>query len=191
VTSTPPEPAADVRVIAAGSSFSEWASLNDTIMGGSSRAGCRLTPEGLVLEGEVVSEGGGFVSCRYPVYRPPLDLSRYRGLRLRVDGGGRTLKLAVACADGVMGLTELIPGGLRWVAPLPTLAEGTTTLEIPFSILKPVVRAQPVTFPVQFQASALTRLQLLHSRFADDGRENSGYRSGSIHLVVRAIEAYR
>jgi len=74
---------------------------------------------------------------------------------------------------------------------LPTLAEGTTTLEIPFSILKPVVRAQPVPFPVQFQASALTRLQLLHSRFADDGRENSGYRSGSIHLVVRAIEAYR
>ncbi|NDD68395.1 MAG: CIA30 family protein [Synechococcaceae bacterium WB9_4xC_028] len=180
MTLTPPEPAADVRVIAAGSSFSEWASLNDTIMGGSSRAGCRLTSEGLVLEGEVVSEGGGFVSCRSPVYRPPLDLSRYRGLRLRVDGGGRTLKLA-----------ELIPGGLRWVAPLPTLAEGTTTLEIPFSILKPVVRAQPVTLPVQFQASALTRLQLLHSRFADDGSENSGYRAGSIQLLVRSIEAYR
>ena len=40
-------------------SFDSWATLNDTIMGGRSQAGCRLTPEGLLLEGEVVAEGGG------------------------------------------------------------------------------------------------------------------------------------
>ena len=36
-------------------SFDSWATLNDTIMGGTSQAGCRLTPEGLLLEGEVVA----------------------------------------------------------------------------------------------------------------------------------------
>ena len=97
-------------MIAAGDSFREWASLNDTIMGGSSRAGCRISELGLVLEGEVVSEGGGFVSCRSPVYRPPLDLSSYSGLRLTLDGEGRSFKFAVACRDGIFGLTELIPG---------------------------------------------------------------------------------
>ena len=99
-------------MIAAADSFRQWASLNDTIMGGSSSAGCRLSDQGLVLEGEVVSEGGGFVSCRSPVYRPPLDLSAYTGLRLSLDGEGRSFKFAVACRDGVFGLTELIPWGI-------------------------------------------------------------------------------
>jgi len=186
-----PQPAAEIRVIASGTSFSEWSSLNDTIMGGSSQAGCRSTADGLVLEGEVVTEAGGFVSCRSPVYRPPLDLKGYGGLRLRVDGAGRTLKLAIACSDGVMGLTELIPGGLRWVAPVPTQADGTTTIDIPFAALNPVIRAKPVGVPVRFDPGAITRLQLLHSRFADDGRENPGYQAGAIELVVRSIEAYR
>lgn len=168
--------------------FSEWTCLNDTIMGGSSSAGCRMSRDGLWLEGEVVADGGGFVSCRSPVFRPALDWSSARGLRLSVDGAGRTLKLALACRDGVLGLTELIPGGLRWVASLPTLEEGTTTLLIPFSLLKPVVRAQPVTLPVRFDPSAITRMQLLHSRFADDGRENPGFRAGPIRLLLRSIE---
>jgi len=177
-------------VIAAGDSFREWASLNDTIMGGSSRAGCRISELGLVLEGEVVSEGGGFVSCRSPVYRPPLDLSSYSGLRLTLDGEGRSFKFAVACRDGVFGLTELIPGGLRWVTTVATESTGTTVVEIPFDRLQPVVRAKPVSLPVRFDPSCVTRLQLLHSRFGDDGQPNSGYRDGAIKMLVRSIEAF-
>lgn len=177
-------------MIAAGDSFREWASLNDTIMGGSSRAGCRISELGLVLEGEVVSEGGGFVSCRSPVYRPPLDLSSYSGLRLTLDGEGRSFKFAVACRDGVFGLTELIPGGLRWVTTVATESTGTTVVEIPFDRLQPVVRAKPVSLPVRFDPSCVTRLQLLHSRFGDDGQPNSGYRDGAIKMLVRSIEAF-
>lgn len=55
-----------------GEGFQGWGSLNDTIMGGSSRAGTRLSQEGLWLEGEVVEQGGGFVSCRSSIYRPLL-----------------------------------------------------------------------------------------------------------------------
>ena len=177
-------------MIAAGDSFREWASLNDTIMGGSSRAGCRISELGLVLEGEVVSEGGGFVSCRSPVYRPPLDLSSYSGLRLTLDGEGRSFKFAVACRDGVFGLTELIPGGLRWVTTVATESTGTTVVEIPFDRLQPVVRAKPVSLPVRFDPSCVTRLQLLHSRFGDDGQPNSGYRDGAIKMLIRSIEAF-
>ena len=177
-------------MIAAGDSFREWASLNDTIMGGSSRAGCRISELGLVLEGEVVSEGGGFVSCRSTVYRPPLDLSSYSGLRLTLDGEGRSFKFAVACRDGVFGLTELIPGGLRWVTTVATESTGTTVVEIPFDRLQPVVRAKPVSLPVRFDPSCVTRLQLLHSRFGDDGQPNSGYRDGAIKMLVRSIEAF-
>jgi len=177
-------------VIAAADSFREWASLNDTIMGGSSSAGCRLSDQGLVLEGEVVSEGGGFVSCRSPVYRPPLDLSVYSGLRLSLDGEGRSFKFAVACRDGVFGLTELIPGGLRWVTTVATQSTGTTVVDVPFDRLQPVVRAKPVTLPVRFDSTCITRLQLLHSRFGDDGQPNPGYRAGAIKLLIRSIEAF-
>ena len=134
-------------------SFDSWATLNDTIMGGTSRAGCRLTPEGLLLEGEVVADGGGFVSCRSPRLQPPLDLSAFSGLRLAIEGEGRTLKFAVACSDGLMGLTEMIPGGLRWVTPVPTKAQGTTVVEIAFNDLQPVVRAKPVGLPLRFDSS--------------------------------------
>ena len=177
-------------MIASGDSFRDWASLNDTIMGGSSSAGCRMSDQGLVLEGEVVSQGGGFVSCRSPVFRPPLDLSPYKGLRLTLDGEGRSFKFAVACRDGVFGLTELIPGGLRWVTTVATESTGTTVVEIPFDHLQPVVRAKPVSLPVRFDPACVTRLQLLHSRFGDDGEPNPGYRDGAIKMLIRSIEAF-
>ena len=73
-------------IIAGGEQFAEWTSLNDTIMGGSSLASCRVTSNGLVLEGELVEEGGGFVSCRSPFLTPPLDLTSCLGLHVQVDG---------------------------------------------------------------------------------------------------------
>ena len=127
------QPPASEHVLFQGSDFAEWASLNDTIMGGNSRAGCRTTVDGLLLEGQLVEAGGGFVSCRSPRLQPPLNLSPFSALQINLDGEGRTLKIALGCRDGAMGLTELIPGGVRWVIDVPTQAEGTTRLTIPFS----------------------------------------------------------
>ena len=58
------------QVLFEGAAFAEWSSLNDTIMGGRSRAGCRVDADGLVLEGELIEQGGGFVSCRSPRLQP-------------------------------------------------------------------------------------------------------------------------
>ena len=112
-------------------------------MGGRSRAGCRVTPEGLLLEGELIEAGGGFVSCRSPRLQPPLDLSPFSALQLEVEGEGRTLKIALGCRDGALGLTELIPGGLRWVIDVPTKAEGVTRVRFPFADLRPLSAPSP------------------------------------------------
>ena len=172
-------------------SLEGWTSLNDTIMGGRSRAGCRLTENGLLLDGELVETGGGFVSCRSPRLQPPLDLSPFSALQLRVEGEGRTLKLALGCKDGALGLTELIPGGLRWVVDVPTASTGITQATVPFADLRPTIRAKPVGFPLRFDPSGITRLQVLHSKFGDAGALNPGFRSGPIRILIQSIHAVR
>ena len=75
-----------ITTLIKGLEFSDWNSLNDTIMGGSSRAICSSSEKGLFLEGNLVEEGGGFVSCRSPIFDKPFDLSKYSGLILDVEG---------------------------------------------------------------------------------------------------------
>ncbi|MEN9541511.1 MAG: hypothetical protein RLZZ459_1602 [Cyanobacteriota bacterium] len=185
---SPPTPPAPLPIVAADG-FAGWQALNDTIMGGRSQGDCLATSEGLLMEAFVESEGGGFVSCRSPVYAPPLDLSAYGALRLELDGDGRRYKLAIACRDGVAGLTELIPGGLRWVAEFSTQSAGTSVVTIPFNRLTASVRATPVGLPLRFDAGGVTRLQILHSKFGDIGGRNPGFRPGDLRLLVRSIQA--
>jgi hypothetical protein len=153
-----------------------------------------VSERGLTLDAEVVEQGGGFVSCRSPLFSPPLDLSAFNALELDLLGDGRRYKLAVACGDGVGGLTELIPGGLRWVAEFATEAEHPSKVRIPFDRLGASVRARPIDslplgLPLRFDASRITRLQILHSKFGDDGGENPGFRPGPLHLELHAIHA--
>ncbi len=175
--------------IASGDGFAGWQALNDTIMGGRSSGSVLAGSQGLLLSAVVEPEGGGFVSCRSPVFDPPLDLSAYGALELELDGDGRRYKLAVACRDGVAGLTELIPGGLRWVAEFSTRPHGTSTVVVPFNRLTPSVRATPVGLPVRFDPGRVTRLQILHSKFGDLGGRNPGFRAGQLDLLIRSIRA--
>ncbi len=171
--------------------FSEWETINDSIMGGSSNAICFSTPDGLVLEGELVEEGGGFVSCRSPVFTPPVDLSAYKGLEFIVDGQGHNLKIALACRDRVMGISELIPGGLRWVAPMPTSTSGSSLVVILFKDLLPAVRAKAVKLPFKFESSAVTRIQLLYSKFGQPGEINHEFSPGPIRILLRSIRGFK
>ena len=176
------------QLLVAGDGFSGWTTLNDTIMGGRSSGLCQPGSEGLLMEAEVVEDGGGFVSCRSSDYIPPLDLSGSRGLTLFLDGDGRRYKLAIACADRVTGLAELIPGGLRWVVEFDTNPAGTTRVELPFQRLTPSVRARPLGLPIRFDPKRIQRLQILHSRFNDSGGINPGFRAGPLRLLIRQIE---
>ncbi|MEB3319353.1 MAG: CIA30 family protein [Cyanobium sp.] len=183
------DPGSERLLIAAGPSFSGWSTLNDTIMGGRSTGRCSASSEGLLMESEVVEEGGGFVSCRSADFVPPLDLGAYAGLELMLDGDGRRYKLAIACADRITGAAELIPGGLRWVAEFDTESTGTSRVVIPFQKLTPSVRARPLGFPLRFDPCRIKRLQLLHSKFNDSGGLNPGFRPGVLRLLLRSIHA--
>ena len=86
----------ELEKVVSSSDFDDWFSLNDTIMGGSSKAVCRASSKGLSLEGVVVEEKGGFVSCKSPIFSPLLNLSSYQGFELKIEGKGRTLKFGVS-----------------------------------------------------------------------------------------------
>ncbi len=167
--------------------FDGWETLNDTVMGGSSSAFCEISNSGLILKGNIVEKAGGFVSCRSPIYKPSLNVIEYSFFELNIDGQGRTFKFAVACEDDLLGITEFIPGGLRWIKSFPTKKFGTTNVQIRFSELKPSVRANKVRFPFKFKPSKIKRLQLLHSKFGDDGLLNNEFKQGSIKVLIKSI----
>lgn len=173
-----------------GSEFSDWKSLNDTIMGGSSRASCRSSDKGLFLEGNLVEEGGGFVSCRSPIFDKPFNLSKYSGLIIDVEGEGRTLKFAIACEKKPLSLSNLLKGDIRWVASIPTNKKGVSRIEVPFKNLEPARRAKPVRLPLRFDPTCVNRFQLLYSKFGQPGKINSGFSPGPIKILIKSISAY-
>ena len=167
--------------------FKEWKSLNDTVMGGSSMAICESSESGLRLKGNIVEKGGGFVSCRSPKINPPFDLSDYSFFELNINGQGRTFKFAVACQDEFFGLTDFIPGGLKWIKSFPTSQFGNSIIKIPFKNLTPSIRAKNVKFPFKFKPSQIKRLQLLHSKFGDNGTLNKNFKAGNINILIKSI----
>ena len=170
--------------------FEGWKTLNDTVMGGSSSAFCEISNSGLILQGNIVEKDGGFVSCRSSVYKPCLDINDYKTFELNIDGQGRTFKFAVACQDDLLGLTEFIPGGLRWIKSFPTKKFGTTNVQIHFSSLNPSVRANKIRLPFKFKPSKIKRLQLLHSKFGDDGLLNNAFKPGPIKVLIKSISVF-
>ena len=173
-----------------GSGFSDWKSLNDTIMGGSSLAKCRSSEKGLFLEGNLVEEGGGFVSCRSPIFDKPFNLSKYSGLILDVEGEGRILKFAITCEKKPLSLSNLLKGDIRWVASIPTKKNGVSRIKIPFKDLEPARRAKPVRLPLGFDPTCINRFQVLHSKFGQPGKMNSGFLAGPIKVLIKSISAY-
>ncbi len=179
----------NVKPIFSGIDFNCWYSLNDTIMGGSSTASCGISSEGLILTGNVIEAGGGFVSCRSPLLNPCLDLSKFKSLRLEIEGDGRTFKLAVCCRHRMIGFSDLLSKGISWIAEFPTSYSGITIVDIPFQSLLPAVRARPIKLPFGFNSSAINKFQLLHSRFGISGELNTGFRSGPINIRLVSISA--
>ena len=164
--------------VVSSSDFNDWFSLNDTIMGGSSKAVCKASSKGLSLEGVVIEEKGGFVSCISPVFVPLLNLSNYQGFELKIEGKGRTLKFGVSCKYGILGLKEFFldksPGGLRWVAEIDTKRFGPTIIKVPFKSLEPTVLAKKISLPREFKSDSISQFQLLHSKFGRPGELNPG-----------------
>ena len=184
----------ELSKVVSSNDFDDWFSLNDTVMGGSSDAVCRATSKGLSLEGVLVEEKGGFVSCKSPIFSPTLNLSEHKGFELKIDGRGRTLKFGVSCKYGILGIKELFldksPGGLRWVAEIETKRFGTTTARVPFNSLEPTVLAKKISLPIKFKSTSVSQFQLLHSKFGKPGELNPGFKPGKINFLLQSISVY-
>ena len=185
-----PSSVSKIFLLIGGNQFHDWTALNDTIMGGSSNANCIYTNDGISLEGELVEDGGGFVSCRSPVLNNPFNLSSYQGFLLEVEGRGRTLKFAVACKKRNLSLSGMFTENLRWVSSVPTKKDGLTRVLIPFQQLEPTIRAKAVRLPLKFDPSCVNQFQILHSKFGQPGKMNPGFKPGSIKIFIRSISAY-
>ena len=170
--------------------FSNWFNLNDTIMGGSSVANCFTKDEGLHMEGVLIEEGGGFISCKSPYFKNELDLSTFKGIKLEIDGFGRIFKLAISCNKNYFGIPGLNINRIRWVSLIPTELDSTTLIKIPFREFKPALRAKPVLLPLPLNTSRIREFQLLYSKFGMPGKLNPEFTPGNIKVILRSISAY-
>ena len=110
-----------------------WQAINDGVMGGVSSGRMVSTDDGLRFEGELSLENnGGFASVRRPVKE---DLSRSRGVRLKLRGDGRSYQFRLRLDnrfDGVAWRTGFATNG-QW-----------QIVELSFDDFEPVFRGRRV-----------------------------------------------
>lgn len=82
----------------------EWYVLNDTVMGGRSTSAVTAAEDGgLLFDGSINLNGGGFASCRTLIDSEEtlgLGSSNARGIRLSIIGDGQMYKIGLRASDG-------------------------------------------------------------------------------------------
>lgn len=167
-----------------------WGALDDVVMGGVSESTFQTLPTGSetggptgLFKGTVsTSNNGGFTSIRTKNFTVPEDLSAYDGMELRVKGDGRRYKLIIRTSSewDTVGYT----------ASFDTTKGEWQSVKIPFSSLRPVFRARTMTDAPPFDASNITSLQLMFSKFEYDGILNPTFTEGPFELPFSSIRAY-
>jgi hypothetical protein len=149
-----------------------WTIVNDAVMGGRSTSKMALSDHGTALFTGFVSleNNGGFASAR--VLLPPLDLSGYAGIRLRVRGDGRRYQLRFrtdAAFDGVAYRAEFDTAPGTWIE-----------LKLPFAAFEPSFRGAilPDVEPLD-----LSRIRQMGFLIADK-------REGAFDLEIAWVKAY-
>lgn len=169
------DPASDVREV--------WGALDDVVMGGVSQSNIHIAEGVANFSGTVsTANSGGFASVRTRNLEPPLDLSTYDGIELRVKGDGKRYKFMLR--------TEAQWDGVAYCYSFDTVADQWLTVRIPFAELVPVFRARTVAnSPVD--PSHVTAWQLMLSKFEYDGALNPHFEPGSFQLQIASIQVYR
>ncbi|MFM7180722.1 MAG: CIA30 family protein [Verrucomicrobiales bacterium] len=115
-----------------------WTTVNDSVMGGASKGGARLTEDGtLKFSGNLsLDNNGGFSSIRT---KPnPMDLSETNSILVKSCGDGRTYWVDLR-VEGQMG-------GSSYRAALPTTAGEWKETRLPMSSFKPQAFGQDLAF---------------------------------------------
>ncbi|KAL4444961.1 hypothetical protein ABPG77_004011 [Micractinium sp. CCAP 211/92] len=166
-----------------------WGSLDDVVMGGISESGFAIRqgvgedggPCGVFAGSVTTANNGGFASVRTRNLEPPLDLSGYNGIELRVKGDGKRYKLIIRDSAGwdTVGYTASFDTQPGW-----------QTVRVPFSSFKPVFRARTMLYMPPLNAANICSFQLMLSKFEADGMLNPTFETGSFELPVQQISTY-
>jgi hypothetical protein len=159
-----------------------WGVLDDVVMGGVSES--RISGDGAIAEfsGNVsTANSGGFASVRTRNFDPPIDLSAYEGIFLKVKGDGKRYKVMLrpeSCWDGVAYCHSFDTMAAQWI-----------TVYIPFDQFIPVVRAKTIAMEA-LNPKAICAFQLMLSKFEYDGALNPHFLPGYFRLQVEAMGGY-
>jgi len=161
-----------------------WGAVDDVVMGGISESQL-IFGDGTALFTGLVStaNSGGFASVRTRNFSPPVDLSAFQGIDLRVKGDGQRYKFLVRTTQSW--------DGLAYSYAFDTQANQWMAVRIPFADLRPVFRAKTVTDAAPFRASQVISFQLMLSKFEYDGALNPSFRPGPFQLQVETIAVFR
>ncbi len=169
----------------------EWGPVDDVVMGGVSSSNFQVrqaaaengtSPAGIFGGTVTTANNGGFASTRTKNLTPPLNLAAYDGIELKVKGDGQRYKCVIKIDSSW--------DGVGYTSSFDTLPSTWQSIKIPFSSLVPVFRAKTQTDAAPFDASRVTSIQLMLSKFEYDGRLNPTFREGKFELPVEKIEAY-
>jgi uncharacterized protein YbjT (DUF2867 family) len=160
-----------------------WGAVDDVVMGGVSQSKIRLVDNKAIFAGVVSTDNnGGFASIRTRNFTPPMDLSDYQGIEMRVVGDGKRYKFITRC-EGKWD-------GVGYCYSFDTIHDYSTTVRIPFKDLIPVFRAKTVQSASQLDSAKVYSMQLMLSKFEYDGELNPQFEVGSFKLEVESIKAY-
>jgi hypothetical protein len=152
-------------------------------MVGASASQIQQSSSGLVFKGVVsTANSGGFASVRTRNFQPPLNLSQFRGLSLRLQGDGNRYKFLIR--------DENTWDSLAYSYSVSTTAQEWATVRIPFDQLIPVFRAKTVKTAAPLDTSRIQSLQLMLSKFEYDGNLNPQFTPGQFQLLLESIHLY-
>ncbi len=161
-----------------------WGAVDDVVMGGVSQSAMVDRDNTALFTGTVsTANSGGFASVRTRNFEPPLDLSGYSGLELRVRGDGKRYKFILR--------DESRWDGVGYSMSFDTVADSWMTVQVPFSELLPVFRARIMEDGQQVNPSQVRAFQVMLSKFEYDGELNPTFEPGEFGLAIETIQAYR
>jgi hypothetical protein len=162
-----------------------WMAVNDGVMGGVSDSSLQIVHGRAFFKGNVsIDRGGGFASIRTQNFNPPLDLSNYQGISLKVRGSGAMQRYKLFLRPSEQW------DGISYGYSFDTNANSFTDLRIPFSNLMPVKRAKIVNDAPPLERRQVSSMQIMLSKFEYDGGLNPSFRPGEFELELCSIGAY-
>ncbi len=160
-----------------------WGALDDVVMGGVSASGFSIEENKGVFSGNVSTENnGGFASIRTRNFDPPLNLSGYEGIYLRVKGDGNRYKFFLRF--------DTRWDGIGYAYSFDTQKDSWIDVYVPFSQLKPVFRAKLVEDAPPINESQIYSMQLMLSKFEYNKELNPYFQPGAFRLEIEQIQAY-